>query len=127
MLFKLHFLTDVCLLFIDLFPWSCSERLWPVAAFPRSGTGNWEQWEQEGKGGAIMAVGGQETAPGLEGTQPTHSALSSVELSLLLADPEAFRQTQRPFGRLRSSAISVGPNPSPEAYAFAKMGKGSCG
>lgn len=65
-----------------------------MAAFSRSGTGNWEQWEQEGKGGAIMAVGGQETAPGLEGTRPTHGALSSVELSLLLADPEAFRQTQ---------------------------------
>ena len=65
-----------------------------MAAFPRSGTGNWEQWEQEGKGGAIMAVGGQETAPGLLGTRPTHGALPSVELSLLPADPEAFRQTQ---------------------------------
>lgn len=38
-----------------------------------------------------------------------------------------YQQTQRPFGRLRSSAISMGPNPSPEACAFAKMGKGSCG
>lgn len=54
-------------------------------------------------------------SPGLEEPgPPTRPFLRG--LSLLLAGPEAFRQTQ-------VLCNSVGPNPSPEAYALAKMGK----
>lgn len=72
----------------------------------------------EGKGGAIMAVGGRRLLLASRPGPPWRPFLRG-----------AFSITGRPrgFGRLRSSAISVGPNPSPEAYALAKMGKGSCG